>query len=69
MTATKFYLKRIRVNQGGYDAMGGYWGIGMPVYHAEAEDPNGPELHFRAMDRDDAKDYVRARHPDARFFR
>lgn len=69
MADLKFYLKRIRINQGGYDSLGGYWGIGMPLYYAETEDPQGPDLYFRAEDRNDAKDYIRKRHPGAMFFR
>jgi hypothetical protein len=33
----KFSLQRVRLNAGGYDHGGAYWGIGRPLYRAEAD--------------------------------
>lgn len=36
----KVSLQRIRINQGGYDSGGAYWGIGEPLYCACGESTN-----------------------------
>jgi hypothetical protein len=79
----KFSLQRIRLNSGGYDSAGRYYGIGAPVYHASADYETGEktslgytiwetETHtFRAEDRTHAKQIVRAKfaaHYDVRFY-
>jgi hypothetical protein len=64
----QFYLTKIRINAGGYDPGGAYWGVGQPLYYFTTED--GAESgYLRASDRDHAKDKVRQLHPGARFFR
>lgn len=74
----KFSLQRIRLDQGGYDNGGAYWGIGKPLYHAEAVDTPEvealnldelPDFYFRAYDRDDAKEQVKEKYPNAKFYR
>lgn len=67
-SGAKFQLIRIRINSGGYDSGGAYWGIGTPLYWATTED-GATEFFFRAVDRDAAKAEVGRRHPGARFFR
>lgn len=62
-TAAKLRLSRIRINQGGYDDQGRYWGIGQPLFMAEDEDGNYRAL--RASSRDDAK----RQFPNAKFHR
>lgn len=37
---SKFGLSRVRLNQGGYDSRGSYWGIGQPLYHYATELPD-----------------------------
>lgn len=73
----KFYLRRERLNNGGYDSGGAYWGIGSPLYRFESveefdvpyrEYPEQIEGYTRASDRDDAKAIVRATYPNAEFF-
>lgn len=32
----RFYLRRVRLNSGGYDDFGSYWGCGAPLYQAES---------------------------------
>ena len=42
-------LQRVRLNSGGYDSCGCYFGLGMPLYRAE--DALGHCTHVRALDR------------------
>lgn len=74
----KFSLQHVRLDRGGYDSGGAYWGIGRPLYvavadslwvEAEQRDAEGPEFYFRADDRDSAKAEVIARYPNAKFYR
>lgn len=74
----KFYLQRVRLNQGGYDDGGAYWGTGQKLYRAYADsvwladeerDEEGSEWFFRADDREDAKAEVLHLYPNARFYR
>lgn len=51
-------LQRVRINSGGYDSGGAYWGLGEPLY--VATDGDGIEVFVRAPDRESAKDAVRA---------
>ncbi len=53
-----FTLQRIRLNSGGYDRSGTYWGHGRPLYRFEAV--NDPDLSgtCRAADREAAKRHV-----------
>jgi hypothetical protein len=64
----KIYLRRIPLNNGGYDAGGAYWGIGQRLYGYAAYDDsvNG---YIRAYDREDAKAKVLAKYPNATFYR
>jgi len=64
--AGKIYLRRIRLDSGGYDPGGAYWGIGQPLYYAEDQDGNSQ--FFRAGSRAKAKAYVTNKFPGARFF-
>jgi hypothetical protein len=64
----KWSLCRVRLDSGGYDNGGAYWGIGAPLWHACTEDGES-ELFFRAHDRDAAKAHVREANPNARFYR
>jgi hypothetical protein len=61
-------LRRVRINGGGYDDGGAYWGHGQPLYWA-GDDDGIIDIWFRARDRDDAKAQVRARCPNAMFYR
>jgi hypothetical protein len=52
----KFNLRRIRLNRGGYDAYGAYYGLGHPLYEAVADiDNEHVQIQFRAPDRRAAK--------------
>jgi hypothetical protein len=37
---TKVYKKRVRLDSGGYDSGGAYWGIGSPLYVEFTKDLN-----------------------------
>lgn len=66
--AGPFVLRRVYLNNGGYDAGGAYWGHGAPLYYFEGpvSDISG---YVRAKSRQLAKDHVRSLHPHARFHR
>ena len=63
----KCYLRRVRLNSGGYDTGGAYWGLGAPLW--ECLDPDGNGRIFRARDRDAAKVAILADFPDVTFYR
>ena len=65
---TKFSLQRIRLDRGGYDPCGAYWGLGKPLYWAFCEETSA-EMFLRAGCRDDAKNKIRATYPNATFYR
>jgi hypothetical protein len=64
----KFTISRVPLDRQGYDTMGGYWGVDMPLWFAMSVD--GTVDHYvRAHDRDGARHAIRLIYPDARFFR
>lgn len=69
-TDKRFRLVRVRLDRGGYDAGGAYWGVGTPLYYYEHEDET--ELvygHVRGATREKAKEQVRQQFPSAQFYR
>lgn len=66
--AKPFTLLRIRLNNGGYDRGGAYWGLGDPLYYYEGplSDISG---YVRGATREKAKAEVRKLHQHARFYR
>jgi hypothetical protein len=64
-------LQRIRLNSGGYDRNGTYFGAGMPLYWYAGTSTDAEEIDgmVRAYDRDHAKAEVRAMFPGATFYR
>jgi hypothetical protein len=49
-------LSKVRLNRGGYDSRGRYYGTGKPLYKAEAEVcGKDREVHVRASSRTEAK--------------
>lgn len=69
-TSIKCQLYRVRLNNGGYDRNGAYWGIGNPLYACVPEScDHFNDWFLRARDRDHAKAVVIARWPKATFFR
>jgi len=66
----KFQLQKMQINSGGYDTGGAYWGVGMPMYHAAgygAEELQ--EMFFRARDRAQAREIVKAKFKNCKFWR
>ena len=64
----KIRLTWIRLNSQGYTDKGKYFGVGMPLFYFTDEDGERCD-YIRAYDRDDAKVRIRAKYPDARFYR
>lgn len=64
-----FYLREIKLDKGGYDPGGAYWGArpkGCKLYGALSEDGNA-QTYVDAEDRTHAKELVRRRFPAALF--
>jgi hypothetical protein len=66
--AGKLVLRRVRLDSGGYDPNGTYFGVGTPLYWFASEDGSIDDM-TRADSREAAKAYVGAMYPNARFFR
>ncbi len=68
-------LTKVRLNRGGYDSRGRYWGVGQPLYQYDVGDTRGGFImndYIRAIDRAHAKDLIRRRlgsRYDVRFMR
>lgn len=62
----KVSLQRVRLDNGGYDAGGAYWGHGAPLYCA-MDEGGAFTSYFRAHSREAAKDQLRNDYPDAQF--
>lgn len=67
----KVRLMRVRLDSGGYDKGGAYWGGGAPLYLAAGYDAEGGEanVYLRAHCRDTAKRFILARAPAVTFYR
>jgi hypothetical protein len=59
-------LFRVRLDSGGYDPGGAYWGLGGPLYCADGDDFRE---YLRASDREDARAQLLEKFPDLKFFR
>jgi hypothetical protein len=68
VAAPKVSLRRIRLDNGGYDSGGAYWGHGATLWYA-ASDDGAVDLWFRASTRETARTSVLAQFPSARFYR
>ncbi len=58
----KVTLRKIRLNRGGYDSSGAYWGLGVPLYRYSYIHPlNNTEYscYIRASSRALAKEKIR----------
>lgn len=68
--ALRFSVTETRLDNGGYDRTGRYYGVGRRLYSAFAEDGKDDiEMEFRAAGRDEALDVVKTCYPDATFYR
>ena len=66
----RFTLRRVRLDSGGYDPGGAYWGHAEPLYWYAADTEHGQvDGYVRARTRERAKAEVRECYPDARFYR
>ena len=66
----KLHLERVRLNSGGYDPGGAYWGLGAPLYVAWGDGAEEvQEMFLRASDREEAKEIVRGVFKNAKFYR
>lgn len=67
----QLYLRRVPLNNGGYDPGGAYWGHGEPLWCAWSDPVEGDafEEYHRAPNRQAAKVKIRAAHPKATFRR
>lgn len=66
----KIYLERVKLDRGGYDSRGRYWGVGAPLYRY-SDDSGAIDGYVRASSRADAKERVRYQSPgmDVSFYR
>lgn len=60
-------LRRVYLNNGGYDRLGTYWGHGAPLYWC-ANEAGTIDFCLRAVSRKAAKAIVRTDYPNARFY-
>lgn len=67
MSEIKFYLRKHRLNNGGYDSSGFYWGAG-PLFYYESTDGNHTG-YIRGIDRAEAKTKLTEKFPTAEFFK
>jgi hypothetical protein len=64
----KLTLRRVRLDRGGYDTIGTYFGTGSPLYWYASDDGRIDGV-LRALDRATAKDAIRRVYVNARFHR
>jgi hypothetical protein len=62
----KFFLRKVRLDNGGYDANGTYFGHGDPLYWCT--DCDEVDFVFRAESRAAARAHVLEQYPEARFY-
>ncbi len=55
----KVRLYRVRINSGGYDDGGAYWGTGQPLYCAEGVDDDEYREFVRAWTREEAAEKLK----------
>lgn len=63
----KIHVTRVRIDRGGYDQNGTYWGAGAPLYWC-TNDTCDDDIDFvvRAADRESARQRVLDHYPNAR---
>ncbi len=62
----KLYLRKIRLNAGGYDSNGTYFGHGSPLYWCSSAD-NEIDFMIRAPNRFEAEMNILQQYPKAKF--
>jgi hypothetical protein len=63
--AGRLYLRKVRLDMGGYDVNGTYFGAGKPLYWC-ADDEGEIDFMLRAFDRHEARELVLEQYPDAK---
>lgn len=63
-SAVRMYLRRVRLDNGGYDSAGAYWGFAEPLWRYESEDGSVSD-HIRARSRLEAQREIRRLMPNA----
>jgi hypothetical protein len=63
----KVSLVRVRLDSGGYDKGGAYWGAGIPLYCAT--DAHGCVRYMRSVSRESAKKALLGTFPAVKFYR
>lgn len=66
--AGKLSLQRVRINAGGYDSGGAYWGLGAPLYWY-GDNEGIVSRYLRAITRAQAKRFILIEYPNASFYR
>ena len=61
-------LFEVRLDAGGYDDGGAYWGLGGEMVYCVEQEHSGLLSFFRAWDRASAKLVVLSEYPDATFY-
>ncbi len=67
--AKPVYLVRCKLDRGGYDSGGAYWGLGEPLYYYSAQPEGLIDGYVRGRTREKAKEAVQRILPGARFYR
>jgi len=67
-TKVKLHLERVRLTQQGYDPGGAYWGNCEPLYTFYDDDCTVDD-YTRARGREQAKNIIMQKYPNARFYR
>lgn len=66
----KLYLAKMRIDAGGYDAGGAYWGVGdCHIGHMYRCWNDESDIFIRAKNRDEAKKQILKKYPYATFYR
>ena len=65
---SKLYLAMVRLDSGGYDPGGSYWGIYQRLYETKPVDHEGHSYFFRAASRNEAKQKLLDINRTFRFF-
>ena len=70
LAVEKLHLQRVRLDSGGYDPGGAYWGHGAPLFVAWGDGTEEvQEMFFRAGYRDEAKEIAKSVFQNAKFYR
>ena len=62
----RIYLRKVRLNQGGYDSNGTYFGIGPPSLYWYSDEEGEIDSMIRAHHREQARNMVLSIYPKAR---